>query len=156
MVPFKPLGIEQEANTQDKTLTLMRRREAFQPVINFSIFINQRWFIKITGLQIESTSQATLILTPNSTLPCKPVLITALASLVFCNNVLGHFSLKPFFSVHFLRRRFSYTSSFIHFISRASIPPNSARHLYTLAELIPFPEHKSGTLPLLRSTLRWP
>ena len=49
MVSVKPFSVALEVKARAKAPTLMLRREALQPVLNFSIFINQRWFIKITG-----------------------------------------------------------------------------------------------------------
>jgi hypothetical protein len=82
IVPFKSFSIAQEVKTQTKSPTLIRRRNAPQPVVNFS--------------------------------------------------------LKPYFSVHFLRRRFSFSSSFIRFISEESIPLLTAyRKTRTLGYLCP-------------------
>jgi hypothetical protein len=125
----------------------MRRREALQPVINFSIFINQRWFIKITGgtdrkhLTSHSNTHVIFHFGPASQFSSPNWLHHFFAIMSLAISALSHSS-----AYIFLRRRFSSCSSFICFISEESMPPNLARHFYTLAELIPCSGHKSGTL----------
>jgi len=125
----------------------MRRRKAPQPVLNFSIFINQRWFIKIIGgtdrkhLTSHSNIHAIFHFGPASQISSPNWLHHFFAIISLAISALSHSS-----AYIFLRRRFSSFSSFICFISEASMPPNLAHHLYTLAELIPCSRHKSGTL----------
>ena len=158
MVPFKPFSITQEVKAQAKAPTLMRGREALQPVLNFSIFIHQRWFIKITGgtnrkyITSHSNTHAIVHFGPASQLSSPSWLYHFFAIISLAISALSRSS-----AYIFLRRRFSSSSSFMRCISEASMPPNLARHLYTLAELIPCSRHKSGTQgPQLRSALRWP
>lgn len=101
----------------------MHHHKAPQPALNFRIFINQCWLIKITDdtdlrpyhKPLESSRSIKLRL-------YKPALFTKLASSIFWDNILSDFNLKPLVSLSFfLSQQYSCSSSFIHFINEPSM-----------------------------------